>query len=296
MAGLITGQAIRAAVAFLHLSAAPPGSARRKTGEPMSKASKLYRREQLRILFEELWGQAREEAEWHRIQTVNDPAYRALRNDPEWRALEQEYAAGMGKFGERLRRFAARFRDELSADEQAEADKVHAEREAFLCRVRQRAWALMQDYGLPRGIEQAAPRPGDAEPDAQANTKPSGVAQPGQGKAEASHSADFTFVNWYGTEYTFALGVQSSAVKALWGEWEKTGLGLHQDTIRNAVDPERDSFRMDKAFRNHPAFGTMIQNTGDGKYKLAAPATGKAPDPKAKKSAGIPAKSRRRPR
>ncbi len=139
---------------------------------------------------------------------------------------------------------------------------------------------------IAKGIKQAAPMPADAEPQGVGNA----------GKAKTSHSADFTFVNWYGTEYTFALGVQSSAVKALWGEWESTGLGLHQDTIRNAVDPERDGFRMDKAFRNHPAFGTMIQKTGDGKYKLARPVAGKAPDPKAKKSAGIPAKARRKPR
>lgn len=88
---------------------------------------------------------------------------------------------------------------------------------------------------------------------------------------EVNHSADFTTVNWYGTEYTFAHGVQSSAVRALWEEWEQTGLGLHQDTIRVAVDANRDTFRMDKAFRNHPSLGTMIQSVGDGKYRLAAP-------------------------
>ncbi len=33
---------------------------------------------------------------------------------------------------------------------------------------------------------------------------------------------------------------------------------------------------MDKAFRNHPALGAMIQRTGDGKYKLAASTAGKA--------------------
>ncbi len=113
---------------------------------------------------------------------------------------------------------------------------------------------------------------------------------------KAQHSADFTFVNWFGTEYTFALGVQATAVKALWVEWEKTGLGLHQDTIRNAVDAERDNFRMDKAFRNHPAFTTMIRKTGDGRYTLAPPGTGKAPNSKAKRSAGIPSKARQRPR
>jgi hypothetical protein len=83
-----------------------------------------------------------------------------------------------------------------------------------------------------------------------------------------THSADFAFVDWYGTPYTFALGVQSSAVQTLWAEWETTGLGLHQDTIRNAIDAERDSFRMDNAFRNHPAFGTMIRRCGDGRYRL----------------------------
>jgi hypothetical protein len=88
---------------------------------------------------------------------------------------------------------------------------------------------------------------------------------------KATHSTDFTFVNWFGTQYTFALGVQSSAVSVLWGEWAKSGLGLHQDTIRNAIDAERDSFRMDTAFRNNAAFDTMIQRCGDGKYKLAPP-------------------------
>src|SRR5262249_27468816 len=78
------------------------------------------------------------------------------------------------------------------------------------------------------------------------------------------HNSDFTMVTWFGTDYTFALGVQSSAVRALWEEWERSGLGLHQETIRTVIDTERDNFRMDMAFRNHPAFGTMIQRCGDG--------------------------------
>lgn len=136
-----------------------------------------------------------------------------------------------------------------------------------------------QPAGIARARELAAapaevPRPWQATP------------------APPVHNADFTMVNWYGTEYHFALGVQSSAVAALWAEWEKTGLGLHQDTIRNAVDAERDSFRMDTAFRNHPAFGTMIQRCGDGRYKLAPPTV--TPAPEKKKNAGITAKSRRK--
>jgi hypothetical protein len=88
---------------------------------------------------------------------------------------------------------------------------------------------------------------------------------------KAVHNSDFTMVNWFGTEHHFCLGVQSTAVKVLWEEWERSGLGLHQDTIRVAIDEERDNFRMDNAFRNHPAFGTMIQRCGDGRYRLAPP-------------------------
>ena len=90
---------------------------------------------------------------------------------------------------------------------------------------------------------------------------------------QAFHNADFTMVKWFGTEHQFALGVQSAAVGALWTEWEKTGLGLHQQTICEAIDEKRDSFRMDTAFRKHPAWGTMIQRCGDGRYKLVRPET-----------------------
>jgi hypothetical protein len=85
---------------------------------------------------------------------------------------------------------------------------------------------------------------------------------------KAVHSPDFTFVNWFGTEYTFALGVQSQVVAILWEEWERSGLGLHQQTVRVKVDANRDTFRMATAFRNNPALGTMIQKTGDGRYRL----------------------------
>lgn len=90
---------------------------------------------------------------------------------------------------------------------------------------------------------------------------------------QPAHSADFTAVKWFGMEYNFAIGVQSAAVRLLWEEWERTGLGLHQETIREKIDPERDrgSFRMDAAFRNHPALGTMIQPCGKGRYRLARP-------------------------
>ena len=95
---------------------------------------------------------------------------------------------------------------------------------------------------------------------------------PGDAKPAARHSADFTYVRWFGVEYTFALGVQADAVRVLWEEWERTGLGLHQQTIRERIDAERDNFQIPKAFRGHPAFGMMIVSGGDGRYRLNPPA------------------------
>ncbi|MGE5611214.1 MAG: hypothetical protein ACM359_18335 [Bacillota bacterium] len=143
---------------------------------------------------------------------------------------------------------------------------------------------------IPDGTGTASPtassRP--AEGKATTNDAPNGGKPATTAAANAVHNADFTMVNWFGDEHYFALGVQSAAVRALWEEWEKTGLGLHQETIRDSVDPERDEksvFRMDTIFRNHPAFDTMIQRCGDGKYKLAPPTNGKAEaSAKAKKS------------
>ncbi len=91
---------------------------------------------------------------------------------------------------------------------------------------------------------------------------------------KAAHSTDYTMVDWFGQRYTFALGVQSQVVKILWKEWQATGLGLHQQTIRELVDDQKDNFRMTTAFRNHPALGKMIQGRGDGRYQLCSPVTG----------------------
>ena len=144
-------------------------------------------------------------------------------------------------------------------------------------------------------IEQAARRLRMSSIEASASATTDNRLPAEQNLVNATHSADFTFVKWFGTEYTFALGIQSSAIAALWAEWERSGLGLHQDTIRNTIDAERDSFRMDTAFRNHSAFGTMIERCGDGKYKLGPPKPATtAPDPRVKKSVKRPSNSRRK--
>lgn len=97
------------------------------------------------------------------------------------------------------------------------------------------------------------------------------VARPPIAAPDARHSADFTYVYWFDREYKFALGLQAGAVRELWAEWKETGLGLHQETIRERIDAERDNFRMAHVFRNHEALNTMIVKDGDGRYRLAKP-------------------------
>jgi hypothetical protein len=50
-----------------------------------------------------------------------------------------------------------------------------------------------------------------------------------------SHSADFTFVNWFGTEYRFRPGNQAEAIKHLWAEFENGGLGLSEQKIGELI-------------------------------------------------------------
>jgi hypothetical protein len=108
-------------------------------------------------------------------------------------------------------------------------------------------------------------------------------------------NSDFTMVKWGDIDFSFSLGVQSSAVRVLFEEWRKSGMGLHQQTIRDAIDTERDNFRMDLAFRKHPAFGKMIQSCGDGRYQLVRPGTASTPRAKkAVKGAKITPKPRRK--
>jgi hypothetical protein len=90
----------------------------------------------------------------------------------------------------------------------------------------------------------------------------------------AVHNPDFTMVSWFGTTYTFARGLQADVVRVLWDEWGRTGLGLHQETIHERVDENRESFKMTNIFRNHYAFGKMIQKLGDGLYSLCPPGVG----------------------
>lgn len=133
----------------------------------------------------------------------------------------------------------------------------------------------------------AAPTMGDMEVTAsaidaiaRAMAKPEPAAEPVE-PAQRTHSDDFTMVKWDETEYIFSPGLQAGAMKALWRAYETTGLGLHQETIRESIDAERDHFRLSNVFRDHPAYGVIIQSCGEGIYRLGKP-DAKAQPPKGK--------------
>lgn len=102
---------------------------------------------------------------------------------------------------------------------------------------------------------------------------------------EPSHSADFTFVDWFGVQYQFTPGHQAEAVKRLWCEFENGGKGLSEKTIGELIGSASNSYRLAHTFRGaqgspskkkahsacHPAFGKMIQSAGRGIYRLVKP-------------------------
>lgn len=96
--------------------------------------------------------------------------------------------------------------------------------------------------------------------------------------APASHSEDFTSVNWFGTRHTFSKGLQAESVRALWAAWQNGNHSLSQATIAEKIGTSADDFQLSKVFRRrrsdgpgyeqHPAWGTMIQREEKGTYSL----------------------------
>lgn len=99
---------------------------------------------------------------------------------------------------------------------------------------------------------------------------------------DCEHSPDFRSVRWYGTLYTFSLK-QARAVEVLWHAWEAGELGVSQKDIGEAVESASDNFRLRDLFRlsqdsrgMHPAWKTMIHDTGRGVYALRRPSASAA--------------------
>jgi hypothetical protein len=90
------------------------------------------------------------ESEWFRAETADDPQWQALLADPQFQALENERAAIIADFGQKLARFHDRFREDLTPEEGAEADQLHAERQARLSELGDRYRHVAGNHRLPK--------------------------------------------------------------------------------------------------------------------------------------------------
>ena len=116
------------------------------------------------------------------------------------------------------------------------------------------------------GAGSAPPTAGGSD-EKQHERQPTGVSVP-----PATHSRDFTTVQWYGAPYTFTK-TQTACVKVLWEEWERQTPTVSQETILEAAGSAgsnlRDVFKAKKGM--HPAWGTMIVEAGKGCFRLQEP-------------------------
>lgn len=135
--------------------------------------------------------------------------------------------------------------------------------EALLALVRQRYGA---DYRLaavryeiegPDGLRQAV----RLDPTAWLASRASGAA-------EARHSQDFRSVHWFGADYVFSA-LQAAVVRQLWEAREAGTPDVSGETLMLTAGSETREIR--NAFREHPAWGTMIVSLRRGVYRLAEP-------------------------
>ena len=76
-------------------------------------------------------------------------------------------------------------------------------------------------------------------------------------QAPACHSKDWATVNWFGVTYTFSPR-QRPVIAALWTAWQEGNPFLSQETLLELA--ESDSMRVRDVFKNHPAWGKLIQH------------------------------------
>lgn len=91
------------------------------------------------------------------------------------------------------------------------------------------------------------------------------------------HSEDFASVYWYGESYTFTH-YQAAVVQVLWKAWVQRTPDVRHDTLLFAAGSMRDEdnesdvrAKIKDIFRDHPAWGTMIQSRVKGTYRLSTP-------------------------
>ena len=115
-----------------------------------------------------------------------------------------------------------------------------------------------------------------------------GLSNNGAIDSEATHSEDFSSVNWFGIRYRFSKGNQAQAIRVLWEAWKQGTHGLSQETIGEKIESSAERFEIRKTFRRknpdtgkreqHPAWGTMIQPEGKGCYRLVPPKSDRSTD------------------
>lgn len=104
----------------------------------------------------------------------------------------------------------------------------------------------------------------------QESTDKQGDKQSAQGNnREPSHSPDYRSVNWYGEKYTFSA-MQAACVRVLWENWEQGTPVVGEQTILVTADSSSERLR-DVFGKDHAAWGTLIQPSGKGAFKLTEP-------------------------
>lgn len=90
----------------------------------------------------------------------------------------------------------------------------------------------------------------------------------------ATHSEDFTSVNWFGQRYDFSK-TQACVIRLLWAEWEKGGFGLNEKYLGQEIGSDSDRYRLIDTFRRggkyHPAWDTLIKRRARGVFGLQPP-------------------------
>jgi hypothetical protein len=96
----------------------------------------------------------------------------------------------------------------------------------------------------------------------------------------ATHSDDYTSVDWFGVGYRFTKGQQAESVRVLWEAWQNKTPTLSEKTIGEKIGSSGDNFQLAKVFRKkkkrggyalHEAWGKMIVRSAKGTYQLATP-------------------------
>jgi hypothetical protein len=85
----------------------------------------------------------------------------------------------------------------------------------------------------------------------------------------ACHGLDYRSVNWFGADHPFTAN-QAACVKVLWEAWEKNLPDVGDKTVLEIASVFSE--RLDSVFRDHPAWGTMIQQgRTKGTHRLVEP-------------------------